>query len=70
MGDILSQVIFLGMPIGNSEDITIRVKKSLEKGKYFFCEDTRNLRKIFSLYEISAKKKIFTHSMKIHPWRF
>ena len=57
MEDILSQVIFLGMPIGNSEDITDRVKKSLEKGKYFFCEDTRNLRKIFSLYEISAKGK-------------
>ena len=56
----MPKVIFLGMPIGNVNDLTLRVRDSLERGKYFFCEDTRNLKKIFQILNISMKDKFIS----------
>ena len=48
------------MPIGNVNDLTLRVRDSLEYGKYFFCEDTRNLKKILQILNISLKDKFIS----------
>lgn len=40
-------------PIGNLEDITLRVLRTLEEADIIFCEDTRNSLKLLRHFEIS-----------------
>lgn len=54
----MSQLILLGLPIGNLGDLTMRVKEALEKNDgLFVAEDTRNLRKILSHLGMESKER-------------
>lgn len=46
-------------PIGNREDITLRALRLLKELPIFFCEDTRTVRSLFAMYEISTQDKKF-----------
>ena len=42
---------FIPTPIGNPQDITIRAMKLFEKAELFFCEDTRQTKRLLRLLE-------------------
>jgi 16S rRNA (cytidine1402-2'-O)-methyltransferase len=44
-------ITFVPTPIGNPQDITIRAMKLFEKADIFFCEDTRETKKLLRLLE-------------------
>lgn len=46
-------------PIWNREDITLRALRLFKELKIFICEDTRTLKKLFSMYEITYSDKQF-----------
>ena len=46
-------------PIGNRYDITLRALNVLNKCSVVVCEDTRVTKKLFSLFDINVKDKIW-----------
>ena len=44
-------ITFIPTPIGNPQDITIRAMRTFEKATLFFCEDTRQTKKLLKLLE-------------------
>ena len=44
-------ITFIPTPIGNPQDITIRAMKLFEKAALFFCEDTRQTKRLLRLLE-------------------
>jgi|GEM_PF-120580 len=52
------KIILLGLPLGNIEDLSFRVKKALQEGKLFFVEDTRTFKALLSRLNISLEEKI------------
>lgn len=48
---------FIPVPIWNKDDITVRALNSLRDLTVFFCEDTRNLQKLFRMYDIDWRNK-------------
>jgi 16S rRNA (cytidine1402-2'-O)-methyltransferase len=44
-------ITFIPTPIGNPQDITIRAMKLFEKATLFFCEDTRQTKRLLHLLE-------------------
>lgn len=54
---ILSTLKLVTLPIGNLSDITQRALDTLKNERLFLAEDTRNLRKLFDLYEIEQNHK-------------
>ena len=44
-------ITFIPTPIGNPQDITIRAIRTFEKATLFFCEDTRQTKKLLKLLE-------------------
>ena len=55
-------------PIGNLEDITLRVLRTLEEADIIFCEDTRNSLKLLRHFEI-AKPLSSYHDHSHNPAR-
>jgi 16S rRNA (cytidine1402-2'-O)-methyltransferase len=53
----MAKLILLTLPIGNSEDISLRAKNALETGKYFFAEDTRTFRSFINLLGVNGTGK-------------
>lgn len=53
----MSSLKLVTLPIGNLGDITERALSVLKSERLFLAEDTRNLRKLFDLYEIEHKQK-------------
>jgi len=47
----------LGLPIGNTLDLTQRVEGALREGCYFLCEDTRRLKNLMRFLEIPLEGK-------------
>lgn len=54
-------IYFVGTPIGNSADITLRALEILRDCDYIFCEDTRQTYKLVLKYEIT-KPKLLTYN--------
>jgi len=44
-------ITFIPTPIGNPQDITIRAMRAFEKATLFFCEDTRQTKRLLKLLE-------------------
>jgi len=44
-------ITFIPTPIGNPQDITIRAMRLFEKAEIFFCEDTRETKRLLRLLE-------------------
>ena len=44
-------ITFIPTPIGNPQDITIRAMRLFEKAEIFFCEDTRETKRLLLLLE-------------------
>lgn len=53
----MAQIILVTLPIGNLQDITQRALEALKSSGPFLAEDTRNLKKLFQLYDISIEGK-------------
>ncbi|PIT89956.1 16S rRNA (cytidine(1402)-2'-O)-methyltransferase [Candidatus Kuenenbacteria bacterium CG10_big_fil_rev_8_21_14_0_10_36_11] len=51
----------IATPIGNLEDITLRVLRVLKEADYILCEDTRVTRKLLDHYKIENKKLVVYH---------
>lgn len=51
----------ISTPIGNLKDISQRALEVLEKAPVIACEDTRVSKKLFSLLNLSLKKKFITY---------
>ncbi len=58
MSGILS---ICGTPIGNLEDITFRVLRTLKEADYIVCEDTRHTLKLLNYFEIDSKGKLISY---------
>ncbi len=50
-----------GTPIGNLEDITYRVLRTLEEVDFILCEDTRHTLRLLNHFEIEAKGKLISY---------
>ncbi|MFL2627346.1 MAG: 16S rRNA (cytidine(1402)-2'-O)-methyltransferase [Dehalococcoidia bacterium] len=51
----MSTIYFVGTPIGNLSDITIRALEILREVNLILAEDTRNTKKLLNRYEIKTK---------------
>lgn len=50
-----------GTPIGNLEDITYRVLRTLKEADYIVCEDTRHTLRMLNYFEIDSKGKLISY---------
>jgi len=55
----LGKLYICGTPIGNLEDVSIRLLKTLRKVDFIACEDTRHTVKLLNKYKI--KKKLISY---------
>lgn len=53
------KLYIVATPIGNINEISKLAISTLNNCNYFFCEDTRNSKKLFNLLDISIDKKHF-----------
>lgn len=53
------KLYIIATPIGNINEISKLAISTLNNCNYFFCEDTRNSKKLFNLLDISIDKKFF-----------
>jgi len=58
-GDRVGKLFICGTPIGNLEDVTIRLLKTLRQVDIIACEDTRHTLKLLSRYKI--KKPLISY---------
>src|SRR3989338_2432283 len=52
----MSTLFIVGTPIGNLEDVTLRVLRVLKEAEGILCEDTRVTKRLLARYEITAKQ--------------
>ncbi|MDA9865571.1 16S rRNA (cytidine(1402)-2'-O)-methyltransferase [bacterium] len=57
-------------PIGNLDDITKRSKDTLENADYILAEDTREIKKLLNLLNISIEAPIFSYRDQNHNYAF
>lgn len=50
-----------GTPIGNLEDITYRVIRTLTEADFIVCEDTRHTLRLLNYFEIDSKGKLISY---------
>lgn len=53
----MSEIVLVGLPIGNIDDITVRALKALREGIIFYAEDTRVFKKLLNDLGISYQEK-------------
>ena len=54
----MGKLILCGTPIGNLEDVTLRLLRTLQEADVVACEDTRRTRKLLTHHGISVKELI------------
>ncbi len=54
----MAQLKLLNLPIGNAQDVTLRVLKELEDSKVLFCEDTRTLKAFLNHHGVDYSDKV------------
>jgi 16S rRNA (cytidine1402-2'-O)-methyltransferase len=59
--DKMGKLFICGTPIGNLEDVTLRLLSTLKDVDLIFAEDTRTIRKLLSRYDIKKKEIISYH---------
>ncbi|MFN8015976.1 MAG: 16S rRNA (cytidine(1402)-2'-O)-methyltransferase [Acidimicrobiia bacterium] len=57
MEQLIPGLYIVATPIGNLEEITKRALFVLENADYLFCEDTRELKKLISIFNIKTEDK-------------
>lgn len=57
----MSILYVIATPLGNRSDITIRAKELLQTVEFIFAEDTRMVKKLLALYEITTTAKIISY---------
>ena len=55
---LVGKLILCGTPIGNLEDVTLRLLRTLQEADVVACEDTRRTRKLLSHHGISVKELV------------
>jgi 16S rRNA (cytidine1402-2'-O)-methyltransferase len=62
------KLYIIATPLGNRGDITLRALEYLKSLRFFFTEDTREMRKLLELYSIDPSNKVIQsyakHNMK------
>lgn len=53
----MGKIVLVTIPIGDSEDISLKALRLLKEGEIFFAEDTRSFKKLLETYEISTYGK-------------
>jgi 16S rRNA (cytidine1402-2'-O)-methyltransferase len=59
--DKMGKLFICGTPIGNLDDVTLRLLSTLREADLIFAEDTRTIRKLLSRYGIKKKEIISYH---------
>ncbi|MBR4486524.1 hypothetical protein IKS57_04120 [bacterium] len=54
-----NHLIVISTPIGNLNEINNRAIQAFKENNYFICEDTRNIKQLFSLLNLSFTNKTF-----------
>jgi len=54
----MGKLFICGTPIGNLDDVTLRLLSTLREADLIFAEDTRTIRKLLSRYGIKKKEII------------
>lgn len=60
----MSTLYVVATPLGNRGDFTDRGKEILQRVDYIFAEDTREVRKLLSLYELKTNAKVISYHAK------
>ena len=50
-------LIFVNMPLGNKDDLSLRALAALQDGQHFFVEDTRTFKEFLQLHQIPLANK-------------
>ncbi len=54
----MAKLTLLNLPIGNAQDLTLRVLDSLKEAKVLFCEDTRSLKTFLTHHGVDYSEKV------------
>jgi 16S rRNA (cytidine1402-2'-O)-methyltransferase len=55
------RLVLVGTPIGNLEDVSVRMRGALERADVLFCEDTRRTRALLSAIGVRGKRLVSLH---------
>ncbi len=57
----MHKLIIAAVPIGNLSDVSLHLMDTLESNDLFYCEDTRNTKKMFNLLKLETNKKFVSY---------
>ncbi len=57
----MHKLIIAAVPIGSLSDVSLHLMDTLESNDLFYCEDTRNTKKMFNLLNLETNKKFVSY---------